>query len=63
MVPSPYQKEYKNVYTPRIADFVLTSVLQAPLLGVTFDTELNFKAHVLSIIQKANFQFQTLRGL
>ncbi len=63
MVLSPYQKEYKNVYTLRVADVVLTSVLQAPLLGITFDTELNFKPHVLDLIKKANFQLHTLRRL
>ncbi len=63
MVLSPYQKEHKNVYTLRIADVILTSVLQAPLLGITFDTELNFKPHVLGIIKKAVFQLHTLRRL
>ena len=56
-------KEYKNIYTLRIADVILTSTLQAPLLGITFDTELNFKPHVLGIINKAVFQLQTLRRL
>ena len=42
---------------------ILTSTLQAPLLGITFDTELNFRPHVLSIINKAVFQLQTLRRL
>ena len=39
MVLSLFQKEHKNVYTLRIADVILTSVLQAPFLGVTFDTD------------------------
>ncbi len=63
MVLSPFQKEHKNVYTLRIADVILTSVLQAPLLGITFDTELTFKPHVQVLIQKANFQLYTLKRL
>ena len=63
MVLSPFQKEHKNVYTLRIADVILTSVLQAPLLGITFDTELTFKPHVLNLIKSANFQLYTLKRL
>ncbi len=40
-----------------------TSVLQAQLLGVTFDTELTFKPHVQVLIKKANFQLFTLKRL
>ncbi len=58
MVLSPYQKEYKNVFTLRVAEVVhvLTSVLQAPPLGKTFDME----PHVPNIIKKANSQLHTL---
>ena len=63
MVLSPFQNEHKNVYTLRIADVILTSVLQAPLLGITFDTELTFKPHVLNLIKSANFQLYTLKRL
>ncbi len=63
MVLSPFQKEAKNIYTLRVADVILTSSLQAPLLGVIFDTELSFKPHVLNLIKKANFQLHTLKRL
>ncbi len=63
MVLSPFRNETKNVYTLRIADVILTSVLQAPLLGITFDTELSFRPHVLNLIKSANFQLHTLKRL
>ena len=61
MVLSPFQKEAKCQYTLEIANVILHSVLQAPLLGITFDTELNFSAHVKGVHQKANFQLLTLK--
>ena len=37
--------------------------MQAPLLGILFDTQLSFNAHVLSLCNKANFQLLTLKRL
>ncbi len=41
----------------------LTSVMQALLLGILFDTQLTSNAHVFSLCKKANFQLLTLKRL
>ena len=63
MVLSPFQKESRDHYTLDIGPVTLTGVTQAPLLGILFDTQLNFNAHVLSLCKKANFQLLTLKRL
>ena len=63
MVLSPFQKEYKDQYTLDIGPTTLISVLQAPLLGILFDTQLSFNAHVLNLCNKASFQLLTLKRL
>ncbi len=66
MVLSPFKKEARDHNTLDIGTVTLTSVTQAPLLGILFDTELNFNAHVLSLCKlrkKANFRLLTLKQL
>ncbi len=63
MVLSPFEKEVKDQFTLDIGPVILTSVMQAPLLGILFDTQLSFNAHVLSLCNKANFQLLTLKRL
>ncbi len=63
MVLSPFQKEYNDHYTLDLGPVTLTSVTQAPLLGILFDTQLSFNAHVLSLCNKPNFQLLTLKRL
>ncbi len=41
----------------------LTYVVQAPILGIIFDSQLKFTAHVLSLVHKANFQILNLERL
>ncbi len=57
MVLSPYQKESKNIYTLDLGSVQLKSVMQAPLLGILFDTQLTFNAHVLGLCKKAIFNY------
>ncbi len=63
MVLSPFQKEARDHNTLDIGPVTLTSVIQAPLLGIIFDTELTFNAHVLGLRNKASFQLLTLKRL
>ncbi len=63
MVLSPFQNEVKDQYTLDLGSVILYSVTQAPLLGILFDTQLNFYAHVLNLCNKANFQLLTLKRL
>ncbi len=57
MVLSPFQKEYNNHYTLDLGPVTLTSVIQAPLLGILFDTQLSFNAHVTACVIKPIFSY------
>ncbi len=64
MVFSPFRKKDKDAtYALDLGSVKLTNVAQAPLLGVLFDRNLSFNAHVLSLCKKANFQLLTLKRL
>ena len=63
MVLNPYQNQTNTVYTLDLGNVQLTCVFQDPLLGILFDSQLTFNAHVLSLCKKANFQLLTLKRL
>ncbi len=63
MVLSPYKNEARDSYSLNIADVQLLSVTQATLLGILFDNELSFNAHVRALCKKCNFQLLTLKRL
>ncbi len=63
LVLSPFRDEAKFQYVLDLPGTQLNSVLQAPLLGILIDNQLTFNAHVLNIINKCNFQIQTLKRL
>ncbi len=63
MVLSPFKKEAGVKYTLNIGNVQLHSGTQAPLLGILFDNELTFHAHVRFLCKKCNFQLLTLKRL
>ena len=64
MVLTPFQKEVKDLRVSLdLGSVQLTNVTQAPLLGILIDSQLNFNAHVLGLVKKANFQLLTLKRL
>ncbi len=46
MVLSPFKKEASDNHLLQLGSVQLYSVIQAPLLGILFDNELSFNAHV-----------------
>ncbi len=63
MVLSPFQKEANHQHVLDLPGVQLTSVTQAPLLGIIIDNELKFNAHVSVVIKKVNFQLSTLKRM
>ncbi len=55
LVLSPFQKEAKHQNILDLPGVQLTSVTQAPLLGIIIDNELKFNAHVSVLCKKVNF--------
>ena len=64
MVLTPFQNEVKELSVSLdLGSVQLTNVVQATLLGILIDSQLKFNAHVLNLVNKANFQLLTLKRL
>ncbi len=63
MVHCPWHNDKQVDYTLELWSVTLISVTQAPLLGIPFDNNLKFNAHVMSLCKKASFQLLTLKRL